>query len=189
MHRASVDSDEMTMGKKSTYGLSLSQMANLFALGSGESHAADERCHDEDMHALLHEQMTSLAPQGSLLRETLSMLIDPARTHGTVLEGKSLAEILLSPRSDLALLQALKDAGKTLSCTLESQSETALARTIYFAAIASALVHHSAKITRMTDEALAESLVLLSEKPWMTPNLIELFSQARRICRPGSDAE
>lgn len=177
------------MEKKSTYGLSLNQMADLFALGAQDPDPASEKYHDDTLRALLHEQLASVAPRESLLRETLNMLIDSAGASASGLDDKSLDEILLSPQSDLELIRAIKEGSKTLSCTLDSQSETALARTIYFAAIAAALVHHGAKITQMTDEALAEALALLSEKPWMTPELIELFSRARGICQSRSNDE
>ena len=185
-HRTNVDGDKMTMEKKSTYGLRRDQMADLFALGAQDPDPVTEKHHDETLRALLHEQLTCVTPRGSLLRETLNMLIDPAGTQATGLDNKSLGEILVSPPSDLELLRALKDASKMLSCTLDSQSDTALARTIYFATVAAALVHHDAKITQMTNETLAESLGLLLEKPWMTSELIELFSQARRVCQARS---
>lgn len=171
----------MKMEKKTTYGLRLDQMAGLFAMGAGE------RSDDETLRDLLHEQLMCAEPRGSLLRETLVMMID--RTDGAtgIPAGRTLGEVLLNPQSDLDLLGAIKDAGKTLSCTLDSKTETALARTVYFATIAAALVHHDAKITQHSCETLAESLALLIEKRWMAPELVELFSQARRICMSRSD--
>ncbi len=177
------------MVKKSTYGLRPDQMADLLALGAEAPDTTAEKCRNEILQALLHEQLTSVRPKGSLLRETLNMLIDPVRTPATGPDSRPLGEILLSPQSDLELLRTIKDASKRLSCTLDSQDETALARTVYFAAIGAALVHHGAKITQMSNETLAESLALLTEKPWMTPDLIELFSRARQICQSELDKQ
>ena len=87
----------------------------------------------------------------------------------------------------MRMIRAIKDCSKTLSCTLDSRTETALARTVYFAAITSALVHHDTKITQNSYATLAESLAMLIEKRWMAPELVELFSQARHICMSRSN--
>ena len=175
------------MEKKSTYGLRLDQMAGLFAMGTGDPDAAAEKDDDETLRDLLHEQLICTQPKGSLLLDTLVMMMDPLGGETSSLEGRTLGEALLAPASDVGLLGAIKDASKTLSCTLDSKTETALARTVYFAAIAATLVHHDAKITQSSYAMLAESLTMLIEKGWMAPELVELFSQARQICMSRSD--
>jgi len=164
------------MEKKTTYGLRLDQMADLFALGADDSDVSAGGSDDATLRELLREQLACPTPKGSLLLDTLVMMVDP-------LHGKTLGEVLLSPESNLDLIRAIKECSKTLSVTLDSQTETALARTVYFAAIAAALVHHDMKITQNSYETLAESLAMLIEKPWMAPELVELFAQARRICQ------
>ena len=178
---------EMRMEKKSTYGLRLDQMASLFAMGADDPDPAAEKDDDETLRDLLYEQLICTQPKGSLLLDTLAMMIDPLGGETSALEGRTLGDVLLGPRSDVGLLGAIKDASKTLSCTLDSRTETALARTIYFAAIAATLVHHDVKITQNSYETLAESLATLIEKRWMVPELVELFSQARQICMSRSD--
>jgi len=175
------------MEKKTTYGLRLDQMAGLFAMGAGDPDPAAERGDDETLRDLLHEQLTCAEPRGSLLRETLVMMIDRAAGATGVLAGRTLGEALLDPQSDLDLLGAIKEAAKTLSSTLDSRTETALAKTVYFAAIAAALVHHEAKITQHSCETLAESLAQLMEKRWMARELVELFTRARQMCASRSD--
>ena len=63
-----------------------------------------------------------------------------------------------------------------------SKAQGAAATTLYYGAIASALVHHRKKITQGSYQNLDESLALLGTKTWMVEELRELFSQARRIC-------
>ncbi len=175
------------MEKKTTYGLRLDQMASLFAMGAGAPDAATPKDDDETLRDLLHEQLTSAEPKGSLLRDTLAMMM--ARTGGDtdLPSGRPLGEMLLQPSSDTKRLEAIKDCSKTLSVTLDSRTETALARTLYFAAIAAALVHHDVKITQIPDETLAESLATLQDKPWMAAELVELFAHAQEICRRRSN--
>jgi hypothetical protein len=110
------------------------------------------------------------------------MLMDQEGCDTRSLAGKSLGEILLDARSDIHLLRAIKDCSKRLSYELESEADTALATTIYFASLASALVYHDEKITRNSYEKLDESFALLSAKRWMARELTELFGRARGIC-------
>jgi len=175
------------MDKKSTYGLRLDQMASLFAMGIDEPHAAAHKSDDHMLRDLLHEQLTCAEPKGSLLRDTLAMMMHRANTRANLPRERPLGDILLQPHSDVKLLEAIKDSSKTLSVTLESQTETALARTLYFAAIAAALVHHDVKITQNSYAVLAEAVASLQAKPWMTAELAELFAQAQEICRRRSN--
>ena len=171
------------MDKKTTYGLRFEQMAGLFAMGREEPDPADEKSDTETMASLLQEQLTSTLPEHPLLFDTLVVMMDQQGYDTRPLAGRSLGEVLLSSESDIRLLQGIKDCSKRLSCTLDSRAEAALATTIYFAALASALVHHDQRITQDTYEKLEESFALLVEKRWMPETLVTLFSHAQRICR------
>jgi hypothetical protein len=98
------------------------------------------------------------------------------------LAGKSLLQVLLSPQSDLGLLQAIKDCSKWLSTSLDSKTEAALATTIYYAALASALAYHNRKITQYSYDALERSFSIFAAKKWMSPELAGLFG-GRRFCQ------
>ena len=175
------------MERKSTYGLRLDQMAGLFAMGSAEPDPAGAESADETLANLLHRELTCTEPNRSLLLDTLVMMMDRQGCDANSLGDRSLGEVLLNPQSDIDLLQAIKECSKTLSCSLDSKTETVLARTLYFAALAGALVHHDTKITQLPYETLAESLALLTEKGWMAQELVGLLSAARRICESRSD--
>jgi hypothetical protein len=81
----------------------------------------------------------------------------------------------------------IKEASKRLTTTSVSEAELAVVTTIYHAAIASCLVHHAKKITQHSYEKLDESFALLIEKKWMASELVELFSNARGICRKSKE--
>jgi hypothetical protein len=70
-----------------------------------------------------------------------------------------------------------------LSFGLKSRTEAALATTIYYAALASAPVYHDRKITQYSYEALEQSFATFAAKQWVGPELTELFSRARHLCR------
>ena len=154
------------MDKQSTYGLKLEQLANLFSVAAEEENHMDDFHNEKAAASLLQNQLTSSLPKDSLL-----------------LAGKSLLDVLLNPKSEAGLLQAIKDYSKNLSCSSTCEAEIAAATIIYYAALASLLIYHEKKITQYSYEALAESFALLMEKKWIAEELAELFSHARRICK------
>jgi hypothetical protein len=170
------------MDKQSTYGLKLEQLANLFSVAAEEeNHMGD--FHDEKAAAgLLQNQLSKTLPKDSLLLSSILKMLDQPGSNTKSLAGKSLLEVLLNPKSDADLLQAIKDNSKNLSRNSASEAEMAAATIIYYAALAGLLIYHEKKITQYSYDALAESFALLMEKKWIAGELAELFSHARRIC-------
>jgi hypothetical protein len=122
-------------------------------------------------------------PGNSLLFTAGSKISEYKQRDVISLAERSLQEVLFNPESSVEQLQVIKEAGKHLTTSSNSEEERALATTIYYTytAIASCLVHHGKKITQHSYEKLDESFALLVEKTWMTNELVELFSKARRI--------
>lgn len=172
-----------TRHKKSTYGLKLEQLADLFSIGIENANPVDGICDDERIADLLHDQLTTALPKGSFLLDSLLVVMARLGCETRSLAGKSLGEVLLDPKSDIGLLQAIKDYSKELSCSLISEAETTVAITIYYAALASSLLHHNKKITQYSYETLTQSFALLIEKKWMAPQLAKLFTRASNICQ------
>ncbi|MHC4543938.1 MAG: hypothetical protein ACYTDW_03690 [Planctomycetota bacterium] len=175
------------MDKKSTFGLKLEQLADLFSIGVEKADSTDGISDDKTIAGLLCGQLTSALPKDSFLLDSLLMMMGRLGCDTRALAGKSLGEILLDPGSDIGLLQAIKDYSKKLSCGLVSETETAIAITIYYAILASSLIYHDKKITQYSYEALGQSFAMLTKKKWMTPELKKLFSRARNICRDKRD--
>ncbi len=178
------------MENESTHGLRLDQLAGLLSLGLEDPDPADAAGHDEHMAGLLREQLSCVLPRSMLLFDALVMMMGRLGCDVRSLSGRSLLEVLRNPQSDIGLLQAIKDCSKKLSFGLESKTEAALATTIYYAALASALVYHDRKITQYSYDALDESFGTFAAKKWIGPELAELFARARNICgeKRGADA-
>jgi hypothetical protein len=172
---------ETMMDKRSTFGLRLDQLAGLFALGAeGPVDMPEGR---QKMTEMLEEHLTAALPTGVLVLDALMMMVRRLGYETQPLAGRTLKEVLLDRQSDIGLLRAIKECSKRLSLSLESKAEAAIATTLYYAAMASALVHHGQKITQHSRAALAEAFALLKDKPWMEPDLAALFSQAHDICQ------
>ncbi len=171
------------MANESVYGLRLDQLAEVFSLGAEDSDALGAGDNDERMARLLREQLGGVLPKGSLLSDALLMMIGRQGCDVRPLAGGSLLRVLLSPQTELGLLQAVKDCSKELSASLDSQTEAMLATTIYYAALASALVYHDQRITQYSHEVLSQSFATFAARKWMVPELAELFVRAGRACQ------
>lgn len=172
----------MRRKRKTTFGLHLDQLADLFAVAA-EDRTQIETDHDDgNLAQLLRYQLTEVLPGNALLSLSSAKGSDNKKCDLTSLAGRSLLQVLFSPETSISQLQAIKEASKHLTTTSDSEAELAVATTIYHAAIASCLVHHAKKITQLSYEKLVESFTLLIEKKWMAFELVELFSRARRMC-------
>lgn len=171
------------MAKKSTYGLRLDQLADLLSVGIDESSFVDKISDDKAIAGMLRNWLVRSLPKDSSLLDSLLVIMGRVGCGMQSLAGKSLGEVLLEPETDIGLLQAIKIYGKKLSFTVDSETEKAIAITMYHAAIANSLVHHDEKISQLSYDTLKRSFALLVEKKWMTAELKEMFSQARSICQ------
>jgi hypothetical protein len=169
--------------RKSTFGLRLGQLADLFAVAAKDQARTEAGPADERLAQMLRRQLTEVMPGNSLLFPAALEISANQRCDSTALAGRSLLQVLFSPESSVGELQVVKEAGKRLTATSVSEVERAVATTIYHAAIARCLVHHNKKITQHSYNKLDESFALLIEKDWMAHELVELFSHARRICK------
>ena len=171
---------EMSEMKRTTFGLRLDQLADIFGVAV-ENHVSTENdCASDKLSGTLRRRLTEVMPGNSLLLTAVSRI---AASNLTEMVGKSLLQALSNPESTVDQLQVLKEASKSLSNTGVSDQERAVATTIYHAAIASCLVHHAKKISQHSYDKLDESFNLLIEKSWMDRELVELFSKARQICQ------
>lgn len=173
----------MSSKKRSTFGLRLDQLADLFGVAADDHALTETDCAHEHLSEMLRRQLTEVMPGNSLLLTAVSEISVSDKCDLTAMIGMSLLQVLSGPESSVSQLQVVKEASKSLSTTPVSEEERAAANTIYHAAIASCLVHHEKKITQHSYDKLDESFALLIKKKWMAFELVELFSRARSICK------
>lgn len=171
------------MAEESTFGLKREQLAELFSLALDDGETADAVCNDEKIADLLRDQFSAQMPKGSFPSDSILMMMGRMGLDVSSLGGKSLGDVLLDRQCDMDLLLAVKDCGKRLSRTLTAEAKKVIATTIYYAAIAGALLYHDKKITGYSYLELGKSLDKLIEKKWMTPELAEMLSLARDVCK------
>ena len=171
------------MENKSTNRLKPDQLARLLSISTEETDSVHIVCDDKATAELLRNKLKSTLPKDSFLLESLLIVMERLGCDMRGQVGKPLGDVLLDPAADISMLRAIKDYSKKFSSSLVSETETAVAITIYYAALASALLYHDKKITQYSYKTLGQYFALLVKKKWMTPELIDLFSKAHSICQ------
>lgn len=171
------------MDKKSTYGLRHEILGRLLSIGAEGMQAGNAMSDVETLEVLLRDCLASPLPKDSSLLDSLVGTMERLAKDIQSLANKPLGEVLTDPKTDADLLVAVKDYVKKLCSSVVSPSGSPIALTIYYAAIASSLVHHNQKISQHSYESLRQSFTELSQKKWMVSELAELFSRADGICQ------
>jgi hypothetical protein len=173
----------MSSNKKTTFGLRLGQLADLFAVAVKNQGLPEAECAEDNIAEILHVELAEVMPGSSLLFPAVSEVSTSRQSDVALLVGQSLQQLFFGPEAAIGQLQLIKEAAKLLTGTLASGAQRAVANTIYHAAIARCLTLYNKKITKHSYEKLNESFALLMEKDWMAAELVELFSDARRVCQ------
>ena len=170
------------MAAKSTFGLRPKRLAELLDAGSGDEPVCSRLAAPQAAEQLMRRRMANpLNLYNDRVDSPSAILSRPCPELQTI-EGRPLGEVLLDPTTSLAILETLKRYGKDLASRWGEGPEHVVAVTIYFGAIAAALSSHSTKITARSYRELADSLRILMDDRWITPELAGLFDTVRTIC-------
>ncbi len=93
----------------------------------------------------------------------------------------SFGHLLFDTKTEVVALEAISRYARQLSVCANSEPESSAIFVLYWAAIASALAHHDARISSDSYESLAESLADLGTQKWMPVSLRDLFSHTAEI--------
>ena len=164
--------------KKTTQAGQPDRLADLLHIGLEADLQAPSHP-DEQKESLLRARLAGTLPLEKEVLDALPIVAGQLLPLG----GGSVGRALLDADTPLEILQKIKDYGKKLALARKSEAEHAAATTVYFAAIASALLFHGNRITSYSYRALAEHFGTLTGKRWMDPKLARHFAKARRKCR------
>jgi hypothetical protein len=165
-----------------TLGLSPDQLAGLWNIGSNAEETETPGDSDSKKTELLRDLLS-----GTLKTHTPKAKSRPKKqahqkSFSNFLTEASIEELLQNPRTDITVLRQIKEHGKRLSEGAQSRTEYQVANTIYYAAIASALVFHRLRITTFSFEDLQQSFLHLNEESWIPASLRSLFEKAYEYC-------
>ena len=171
------------MSTKPIFNPDPDQLDRLLSIGTGTEANISEVCEDLTMAGLADKWLASSLGENASLRDPLLQRLSRlSQIEGSFVD-KSLFELLLDPRTDVAVLEAIRCYAKELSLSVQTESESIIAITIYYAAAAQLLLSHDKKTSEYSYESLMESFSDLIEKKWMARELGELFCEAQKICQ------
>jgi len=159
------------------------QLDRLLSIGTGTDAGTPDVCEDRTMADLADKWLVSSLGENASLRDPLLQRFSRLSPDTGPLADKSLFELLLDPRTDSAVLEAISCYAKELSLSVQTESESIIAITIYYAAAARLLLSHDKKTGEYSYESLMESFSDLIEKKWIARELKELFCQAQKTCQ------
>ena len=172
------------MSKETTaFGLSPDKLAQLLSIGSDSGQDKNEMNQEQKKTELLHDRLAEPLPFGRTTIEKLTKIpISFGDSIGAV-AGDSIGELLKNQQTELSTLRKIKDFSKKLSKRANTTAEHDTANTMYYAAIASALVFHKKRITKFSYKDLEHSFSVFNKAMWIPSNLKELFRKAHQYCQ------
>jgi len=168
---------------ESTSGIDPERLARLLAVGAENAGPETSDLPDQAMAGLLRARLAGPLPLDGAVVDSLPAILGRPCQELMVLAGRTLGEVLLDPKADPDVIEAIKDYGKALGTRWPEGPEHAVAITIYYGGIAAAMVFHDHKITAHSYEKLGTAFGKLIEKPWMLPEVARLLSKAQDVCR------
>ncbi|MBL7187679.1 MAG: hypothetical protein ISS70_15260 [Phycisphaerae bacterium] len=171
------------MKKNSTaFNLDKKKLRRLLKIGL-KSPGAQPRVPDQKKAQLWRDTLSKHPPMDESQIEKLpEILADFCQTLG-LLTGDKLEEWLRNQETDLSVIENIKQYAKTLSRKSRTDEEHVIANTLYYTAIAHALLYHKTKITEYSYAELTKAFDKLRKVVWIEDRYILLFTQAWEHCR------
>jgi len=166
--------------RKTTYGTDPQRMADM--LGEGTGSDSGDLTPDEAREEQLGKRLAGSLPLTQTQADDLAVIAGEFRQR-LPLQGRALGEVILDEETELEILVEIKEYGKALSTSTGLGIDRDVGLTIYYGAIASAIMFRGQTITSHSARALTDSFAALIEKRWMNPKLARHFAKARKVCR------
>ena len=167
--------------KSTTYGLNPERIAELLNIAKDAESASVDT--NQDKSELIIEKLNETVPIYFSTEQNPTKKLKRLRHTIAVLSGEPIGKLLENPKTDIKLIRMIKDYGRKLSDKAESEAEHHISNTIYYAAIAHALVYHDIRITNYSYDKLMKSYDFLLEEQWIPKNLLNLFGKAIKHCK------
>jgi hypothetical protein len=168
---------------ETTYGLSPERLARLLAMGLQDSDAMESPGAGRPPGEVLQDMLSRELPLDPTISDSVPAVLNRPCNELLPTGGSTIRDLLLSSKTDLAVIKTVKDYGKQLARRGGSEAAQAAVTVFYYSAIASALAFHQHKISQHSYQKLDKAFTELEQKPWVSPELKGLFEKAQAICR------
>jgi hypothetical protein len=163
------------------------QRTRLLRIGLSEPSSEDKDVEpDEKRTDYLYQILVSTLPVAQKIRAALPDLIVGQAQDLSSISGKSIGELIQDRETDLATLTKIKKHSRQRGMAADSKEEEDACMAVYFAAIASALVSHGAKISDHEDKDLPRFFDSFVRKPWVIEELRGLLKRASDYAKRNS---
>ena len=168
--------------ESSTFGLNREKLAKLWKLGDGA--VADQQASDAtpDKAELLRNQLAESLPLEAGMAHMLPEILTAVCGKLRPFTGCSFRALLLDPVTELSVVETIKNLHKAQAESPPAGPKQEVATAIYYAAIASALVHHDVKITKLSHKSLSQSFSKLAAADWLEADVKQLLARAHESC-------
>ena len=164
-----------------TFNLDKKKLRRLLKIGL-KSPGAESRFPDQKKTQLWRDILDKHLPiDESQIEKLPEVLADFCQTLG-LLTGDKLGECLRNQDTELSVIENIKQYAKVLSRKSRTDEEHIIAKTLYYSAIAHALLNQKTKITEYSYAELTKAFDRLRKVDWMEDYFILLFAKAWKHC-------
>jgi hypothetical protein len=167
-------------GQDDNLELNDGQKTRLLSLGIEPDRPAAMPDGDEQRGDLLCDILRRPLPPDGQAQQEVSSTLGQACPPFRAIVGPPLRELLLDPKTDVAVLRRIKEYAKTMGQKAETEAEKAVFLAIYLVAIAAAMVFHSQRITEHSDTDLARFWEFFARVSWIPIDLMRVLAEASR---------
>jgi len=162
--------------------LDVEQSTNLLRLCLHADHQRTDGKEEKNKAIVLLEVLASKLPVNPALLESLPPVLRALSEELQSVSGLPLGDLLQDSGTKIAVIRRIKDFAKELGNSAKDKIERDVALTVYFAAIAAALVFHEARISQYDYRHLEQSFEALGQHDWIPRSLATLYEKARKYC-------
>lgn len=170
------------MGRKTFSNLKKDKLHELLKLCTESGPVGTKGDPDQIRSELLEDLLARPLPDESLSSSALSEHLDSICEISGLKASVGVRELLFQPETDIATLHRIRKEGKALLRQAASPEQKDVGTALYYAAIASALVFHQERISKLSEKDIAQVLSDLSRAIWLPSDLARLLAKARKCC-------
>jgi hypothetical protein len=163
--------------------LTAKQRTRLLSLGLSSEVFEGSTDLEEKKADLLYDILTRTLPVDGYIIDSLPPVLRGVSDKLHSVAGELLGDLLQNPKTDISVIEKIKDYAKESGTYNKSKAETDAFLAIYYAAIASALLFHNKRITQHSYKDLKQFFFSFTKKSWVLEELKILFKRAEEYCQ------
>jgi len=167
---------------RGTFGLKPDKLSSILRIMSDNNDDKDADTADQRKIELLYDRLAEVLPSHTAGSKPLTEELTELCNMSGLATEDTIKRLLYDLETSVSKIREIKNYSKTISQKAKDEVGHDTANAIYFAAIASALIFRSHKISKYSYSGLKESFLRFSKLPWVPSDLSKLFIKASKYC-------